>query len=82
MWKNKLWKNFENRGRKIRPTVPVEKFWNSTQGLWRKKRWSSKGNATFPHKFLLLLRLLPNLLIHIYIFIYSGKKGFYYALYL
>ncbi len=55
MWKNKLWKDFEKSAEKFSYTACVEKFWISTFRLWRKKRCGSKENATFPHKFPLLL---------------------------
>ena len=60
-----LWnvENFpvEKPRRKNASTGPVDKFFFSTIGLWRKNRCVPNGKGTFPHNFVLPLLRLKNL---------------------
>ena len=74
-----LWnvENFpvENLGSIFSPQVAVDDCGNSHIGLWKKSGCGSKTKPTFPHKFLLILLILPKLMKQIYIYFHLQRKG-------
>jgi len=56
MWKEKLWKK---KKAKFFPHTLLKTFEFSNTVLWIKKRCGCNTNDSFPHKFSLMLPLLP-----------------------
>ena len=65
----------EKLGGKISPHLPVDDCGNSNRGLWKKSCCGSKAKDTFPHKFLLMLLILPKPMKDKYIYLSLQTKG-------
>ena len=72
----------ENLAAKFPPQLAVDGCGKINMGLWKKSGCGSRVNATFPHKFLLILLILPKLIKDNISSLSFQRKDERYALYL
>ena len=65
----------ENLAAKFSPQLAVDGCGKKNMGLWKKSGCGSRANTTFPHKFLLILLILPKPMKDNKIYFLFQKKG-------